>query len=173
MSKTKIKQKKTPKKVAIREKERVIALVHESIIPYTFWFLLFFVWIVTPFFFLFPLFQEGTIGIIIFFTLVGTGSTLALRKWYSWQRTVMVITDQRIIDHDQDGFFERVISETTFDNISDVNYKVKGVFSTLFRYGTIKIRTKGNAADLEFRHAKTPVAIHNLINDLREAHAKA
>jgi hypothetical protein len=105
--------------------------------------------------------------VIGFFLLVISSLVFFWRSFHQWSRTIFVLTDRRIIDIEQKGFFDRVVTETVYPQIDEVNYRMKGLWSTLFRYGTIRLHLEGSAADIEFEHVRTPAKIHDLINDLR------
>jgi hypothetical protein len=73
----------------------------------------------------------------------------------------------RVIDYDQKGFFYRMVTQARFDQIDEVSYQVKGIFSTLFRYGTLQLQLQGSSADIQVDQVKHPNRIADLINDLR------
>ncbi len=159
---------KPEKLIQLKPDEQVLALIHEDAIPYIPWMTLLFAWIVAPFFLLFPLFQQGMIGVVIFIALLGSGLLFGWRRYFVWQHTVFVITDQRVVDVEQRGFFDRTYSEIGHNDIQDVTFRVKGILPTIFRYGTLSVKTAGTAADLEMRRVRYPAKFHDLINDLRE-----
>ncbi len=158
---------KPEKMIQLRPDETLLAVIREHTVPYVPWMVFLFVWIVTPFFFLFPLFRQGPIGVGIFFALVFSGAFVAWRKYFAWQHTVFVITDQRVVDVSQRGFFDRTHAEAAYADVEDVAYRIKGLVPTIFRYGTIQVKTVGNAADLEMRHVKNPAKYHDLLQEVR------
>ncbi len=148
-------------------------MLRASLAPYVLKFILLIVWLLLPFFFLFPLLREGTWGIVVVTLWILSGILLLTRAYLKWSRTLLVVTDRRVVDHEQKGFFHRVVTEARYDQIDEVSYFVKGIPSTLFRYGTLHIQLEGSAADIEVAHIKRPARISDLINDLRsEAHAQ-
>lgn len=54
-----------------------------------------------------------------------------------------VLTDKRILDIEQGGFFNRTTSSVMLDHIQDVTVETFGFFPTLFGYGTLHIETAG------------------------------
>ncbi len=156
------------KAIQLKPAEDVLEVVHEDIVPHLPRFFVLFLWVVIPFFFLFPLFREGWVGVIIFLGLFGSATYFFLRAYVRWSRTVLIVTDRRVIDVERKAFFDREISEISYPRIDEVSYRVKGVFPTLFRYGHIRLHVSGSAADIEFKNAARPSRIHDLINDLRE-----
>ncbi len=156
------------KTIQLRPEEEVLEIVHEDIVPHLLRYSLLFLWFVAPFFFLFPLFQEGVVGVFIFFALVASACFFGLRSYVKWANTTFILTDHRVIDVDRKGFFDRVVSEIPYHQIGDVTYRVKGIVPTMFRYGDVRVHVTGSGADIEFRHVARPSRIHDLINDLRE-----
>ena len=160
------------KTIQLKPEEDVLEVVHEDIVPHLPRFFLLFLWVVIPFFFLFPLFREGWVGVLVFGGLVGSATFFFLRAYVKWTNTVLIVTDRRVIDVERKAFLDRVISEISYPRIDEVSYRVKGILPTLFRYGDIRIQMSGSAADIEFKHAARPSRVHDLINDLRE-HARS
>jgi len=119
-----------------------------------------------PFFFLFPLFKLGYWGVSLFSFLLILGVVFGLRTLFIWYYNAFVITKQRIIDIDQRGFFERVVSEAPLEKIQDVSYRIKGIFQTLLRYGSVRVQTAGATAELELHNIKDPEKIQELIANL-------
>lgn len=154
---------------ALKPGEEVLALVRGSLIPLWSKILLAFIWLVLPFFLLFPLFHMHLIGVIIFFTLLFSGMVYAFRFYVSWHETVMIITDLRIVDVDRPGLFGHVVSEVRYDQIRDASYRIRGVWPTLFHYGTLTIQVSGSKIHLEVYNVRHPQKAHDLINDLRHA----
>lgn len=156
--------------IQLKPHEEVLEVVRESIIPQIPRFSLLVLWFVLPFFFLFALFREGVMGVIIFLVVLLSAIFFLSRAVFRWSNTVLVVTDMRIVDIDQNGFFDRTVTEAVFKQIDEVNYRVKGFVPTIFRYGTVRIHMRGSAADIEFARMTRPARIHDLINDLREEH---
>ncbi len=162
-------EKKNMSKSAFELKphEEILLTVHQTLMPNAWRFALYVLWLVIPFFFLFPLFREGLGGVLVFFGLVISGGVMLYRRSVRWSQTVLVLTDKRIIDIDQRGFFDRVVTEVAYTQIDEASYRVKGFWATIFRYGTIRLDLNGSAADILFDFVPRPAKVHNLINDLR------
>lgn len=116
-----------------------------------------------PFFFLFPLLRLGSWGVGLFFLALFTGLVLLVRLLILYFFNVLIITNLRLIDVDQRGFFTQVVSETTYDKIQDVSYAIKGLGQTLLQYGNVMIQTAGNQANLEIRSVRYPERVHELV----------
>ncbi len=153
--------------IQLKPDEEVLMTVRGSLIPLWSKLTLAFVWLVLPFFLLFPLFHMHLIGVVLFFVLLFSGIVYAFRLYVMWQETVFVLTDQRLIDIDRTGLFGREVSEARYAQVRDVSFAIRGVWPTLFRYGTLTLRIIGSPVDLVVYHVRRPQKPHDLINDLR------
>lgn len=121
---------------------------------------------VVPFFFLpfvstFVTAGGGPVGIPAGFTLF-FGSLWALilwnmffARWTDLYYDVWIITNWRIIDIDQRGFFYRdTATLLTLEKIEDVTTKVGGVIGTILNYGSVQVQTA--AAHREFTIIEVP-----------------
>jgi uncharacterized membrane protein YdbT with pleckstrin-like domain len=61
--------------------------------------------------------------------------------WVGWFYSVYIVTDQRLIDIRQRGFFNRKVSEVGFDKVQSVNYHIKGMQAALLKFGDITLQT--------------------------------
>jgi len=113
-------------------------------------------------------FQHSFLGILGFITLLIISTVLIIRGWYIWNRTVLVVTDRRLIDINQRGLFEHHVAESSYQKIQDVRYTVKGVWQTMFDFGAVIVQTAGNATNLELHGVRHPVTIQQLISDIQQ-----
>ena len=79
-----------------------------------------------------------------------------------------IITSERIIDIEQNGFFARTISEEMLYRIQDVTSEVDGVFPTIFRYGDVHIQTAGTEERFFFHQVPEPEEVRDTIIKLVE-----
>jgi len=147
----------------LKDDEEIIWLVRKYPLVFAIPILFSAVFIIAPFFFLYPLFHWSDWGVLIFFILLAIGLISALRVFIVYSFNVFIITSQRIIDIDQRGFFDRTVSETTFDKIQDVSFRIKGIGQTLLHYGSVVIQTAGSQANLELRGIKDPEKIQEVV----------
>ncbi len=161
-----------PRAFELKPHEEILSTVRQSLIPNMGKFLLFILWLLIPFFFLFPLFRLGIGGIIVFFGLALSGLLFLVRQYMRWSGTTLILTDKRVVDIEQRGFFDRVVTEAPYTQIDESSYRIKGFWATVFRYGFLRFDLSGSAADIEFKHVSRPAKVHNLVNDLREEHRR-
>lgn len=77
-----------------------------------------------------------------------------------------IVTDDRILDIEQRGLFNRVISELNLARIQDVHSEVKGIISTMFNYGTVHIQTAGEEENFVFEKVADPNGVRQKILEL-------
>lgn len=65
------------------------------------------------------------------------------RAFYDYSQSVFVLTNQRIINVRQRGFWRRKITETDLEKIQDVASETSGIWRTMFKFGDLIIRTAG------------------------------
>lgn len=82
---------------------------------------------------------------------------------------VYIVTNERIVDISQNGFFKRDIAELHLHQVQDVSAKEEGFFSTMFHYGDVTIQTAGERENFVFRSVPHPYIISKKIVDLHEA----
>ncbi|OGY47570.1 MAG: hypothetical protein A3J62_03830 [Candidatus Buchananbacteria bacterium RIFCSPHIGHO2_02_FULL_38_8] len=123
--------------------------------------------IVIPFFFLFLLFSQGTIGIILFFVILLSGLIWLARNLAIWYFKALIITNQRIIDIDQQKLFQRIVSDIPLFKIQDVFYRIKGLGQTITRIGDIQIILTDNKTKIEIENIFQPQKIQQLIIQFR------
>lgn len=66
----------------------------------------------------------------------------------------VIVTNKRIIDRDQNSFFDRKVSELHIYRIQDVTFSIRGILPTLLKYGDITVQTA--AVDKEFVFHEMP-----------------
>jgi hypothetical protein len=154
------------KKISLKSGEEIITVVRHY--GLTLWpkILVAAFLIVVPFFFLFPLFKWGPWGVGLFIFPILLGIVYAIRIFILWYYNAFIITNRRVIDVDQRGFFERIVSEADFSEVKDVSHRRKGVWQTIFRYGDIRIKISDTDIGLGIKNIRAPEEIQQLISDL-------
>ena len=119
-----------------------------------------------PFFLLFLLFRQGWWGVLIFILLLLFGIVYGVRKAFMWYFDGFLLTNRRVIDFDQKGFFERQVSETTFEKIQDISFRKKGFWQTMLNFGTVVVQTASSEAKLELKNVFEPEKVQSLLVEL-------
>jgi len=88
--------------------------------------------------------------------------------WLDYYLDAWIVTDERIINIEQRGFFTRKISELKLTKIQDVTSEIAGVIPTLFNYGNILVQTAGEKEHFVFTQIPDPNYVKNVIVQLQE-----
>lgn len=83
--------------------------------------------------------------------------------WIDYYFDVWIVTDRRIINIEQKGFFSRIVSELELDNIQDITTDVKGVVPTFLNYGNLYVQTAAEKERFVFRHIPNPYEVKDVI----------
>ncbi len=80
-----------------------------------------------------------------------------------WFYTYYIVTDQRIRQVTQKGFFGTDVIELQLSKIQNISYNIPGFFGEIFHFGTIVIQTF--VGDLVIRNVEHPEATYNKLQD--------
>lgn len=95
------------------------------------------------------------------------GAILMIPGWITWYFSVFIVTDKRLIQITQKGFFHRSVIDMGLNQIQMVNYQVSGLQETLLGFGTIMMQTF--VGDLVIHEIAHPAKIQKkLLEILRE-----
>ena len=89
---------------------------------------------------------------------------------------IWIVTDSRIIDSTQNGFFNRTVSEISLGNIQDITTTVSGAIPTMMNYGDVEVQSAGAADHFKFRQVGNPQNIKDTVSkamaDYKSKHFK-
>ena len=78
----------------------------------------------------------------------------------------VIVTNQRIIQNEQKGFFLHNVDELGLDNIEDISIKIFGPLATFLNFGDIEIQTAGAQNKFYLPQLPNPKKIKQIITDL-------
>ena len=104
---------------------------------------------------------------LILFVLPVIGLAIGLMffayHFIMWYFTVYIVTDQRIRQVTQRGFFGKDVVELRLSKIQNISYNIPGLSGELFGFGTIVIQTL--VGDLVINRVEHPDQIYNKLQD--------
>lgn len=80
-----------------------------------------------------------------------------------WYFTVYIVTNERIRQITQKGFFGKDVVELRLSKIQNISYNIPGFTGEVFGFGTIVIQTF--VGDLVIRHVEHPETTYNKLQD--------
>ncbi len=88
--------------------------------------------------------------------------------WLDYYFDITIVTNERIIDIQQSGLFNRSVSELYLQQVQDVSGKQQGLVQNLFGFGDVIIQTAGNKTNFVIDQVKDSYKISRQIIDLQE-----
>lgn len=96
-------------------------------------------------------------------------------RWINDELDVLILTNRRIITLDQVKFLDRKLSQTTIDNVQEVNSSTSWLLGNIFEYGNLMIRTASDTSnensDFHLTQVPYPIEtsrkIHSFIDENR------
>lgn len=91
------------------------------------------------------------------------GLILFSYHYIMWYFTVYIVTDQRIRQITQKGFFGKDVVELRLSKIQNISYNIPGFTGEIFGFGTIVIQTF--VGDLVIHKVEHPDRVYNQLQD--------
>lgn len=112
-----------------------------------------------------PVFIWPTTLEIYWLPVAGFGIGLLLFSYHflMWYYTVYIVTDQRLRQVTQRGFFGKDVVELGLSKIQSISYNIPGLSGEMFGFGTIVIQTF--VGDLVINKVEHPEEIYNKLQD--------
>ena len=102
--------------------------------------------------------------IIVWSAAFNTVTRYYLNQW--------IITNTRVIEIHQYGFFSREVSSLLLIKIQDVNSDVEGIFETLLGYGQLEVQSAGTEEHFIMDDIANPTGLRDLImSEIAALHA--
>ena len=102
--------------------------------------------------------QRAILG--VWLLMSWTGAWMAFTRYFL---NLWVLTNQRIVDIKQRGFFRREVSSLLLPRVQDVTTDVSGVLPSLLGIGDIKVQTAGEDVDFVMHGIPLPEQMRDLI----------
>lgn len=93
----------------------------------------------------------------------GLGILLFMYHFLMWYYTIYIVTDQRLRQVTQKGFFGKDVVELGLSKIQSISYNVPGFSGEVLGFGTIVVQTY--VGDLIINKVEHPEKIYNKLQD--------
>ncbi|MBU0545709.1 PH domain-containing protein [Patescibacteria group bacterium] len=140
-----------------------------------------------PTFFLFILLMLVPVGIFFLFNNIGTfmaesavartiivllvsGYLLSVIIFFfsffiEFYLDVTIVTNDRMVDIEQGSLFARTVAEVDLYQIQDATSEVKGIFPSIFHYGTVTVQTAGTVPKFVMEDVPQPHKMRQILLD--------
>jgi len=135
-------------KIWLKNEEAPILVIRSSLINWLGPFLVSGLLLLGAFFLMYFLWQFGLWGLLAFSFLIVLAIFIFSRALYEHYFTGWVLTNLRLIDLYQRGFFHRETSEVVYDKIKEAYCQKAGIFSGLFGLGDVYVALAGSRVKL-------------------------
>jgi len=108
-------------------------------------------------------FDIGHLGAFLYSLWLLALWTMLFIDWTDYYLDVLLITNQRILNIEQRGFFNRQVISFRYSQIQDITVNTEGVIQTFFHFGLMQIQTAGEIQNIIIRHADNPEEARSLI----------
>lgn len=87
---------------------------------------------------------------------------------YLYKQNRLIITNESVIQIAQRSIFSRKAARVSMSDVEDVSADRRGIFATMFGYGTLAIKTAGGRSNFNFSYSPHPEYYSNLIMETRQ-----
>jgi len=108
--------------------------------------------------------------LLVFIVYIMVAMLISYIKWQNEELDVIIVTNERVIGHDQVDFFHKTISETNIAQVQDVKGIEKGFLGTIFHYGRLEVQTAADKIAFSIDHVPRPYQLARQILDIRDRH---
>lgn len=99
-----------------------------------------------------------------FVGMVILGALGMLYAYILWYFSIYIVTDQRIRQISQKGFFKKTVVDLGLDRIQSISYGIPGIIAGICGYGTILIQT--GVGDLVISQVSRPAKIYDKLQNV-------
>jgi len=83
--------------------------------------------------------------------------------WSDYNLDGWILTNKRVIDLEQHGFFKREMASFRLERLQDVTTEINGIVATFFKFGNVHVQTAGTDREFVLRFAADPTKIKETI----------
>lgn len=119
-----------------------------------------------------PALSGSTLGFVSFVILIMVG-LLTFGALWIWRNNRILVTNEHIVDIDQNTLFHRSVSTLTLSRIQDVSAEINGPAQTLLQYGTVVVQTAGEKQNFRFDYITNPYEAEQYILKIHKEYMAA
>lgn len=112
---------------------------------------------------------ENISNLWVAFGGLGVGILLFFYHWIGWYFSIFIVTNQRMRQVTQKGFFNRSVIDLGISKIQNISYNIPGLSAAIFGFGTMVVQTY--VGDLYLDKLHHPSKIHNALAEVIQQYA--
>jgi uncharacterized membrane protein YdbT with pleckstrin-like domain len=114
---------------------------------------------------------KGVISFLSLLLIIGS-VIMTLIAAFLYKSNVIFVTSEKIAQVLYTSLFNRKISQLSIGDVQDVTVTQKGIFATIFKYGTLIIETAGEQQNYTFSYVPDPYQTSKVIVGSHERNLK-
>lgn len=95
---------------------------------------------------------------------LGLGLLFFFYFWIGWYFSIFIVTNQRLRQVTQKGFFNKSVIDLGISKIQNISYNIPGLSGAMFGYGTMVVQTY--VGDLYLEKLHHPSKIYNALTEV-------
>ncbi|MDD2757803.1 MAG: hypothetical protein PHD72_00310 [Patescibacteria group bacterium] len=155
------------KKIQLRDGEEITDIIRQAGLAYFWQYFSGLAVLIIVSFFAFWLIAQGWLGYAIFGLGLLLGLYIIIHTRQRQRSNYWVITTERLVDIDRQGWFNETISSAFFDDIKDIFHSKKGIGARFFDYGAVVIETESDKYMLTAQNVARPQELANILIEAR------
>ncbi|EKD76390.1 MAG: hypothetical protein ACD_43C00128G0002 [uncultured bacterium] len=116
-------------------------------------------------FFMYSLFSFGWWGVVTWLVLLASAIGFSLHHYVTWYGDCSIITNQRIIDIERRGLFQTKVREILWEQVTDVQFSQRGLWATVFQYGTVTLFIATTTNPIHWQHVYQPNRLRDILSE--------
>ena len=153
--------------VELHKDEEVIGLIRRSRWMYAWGFSIGLLWTFLPIVLFFPLIRLGWFGWGLLIIGLLTGVFYLVAVWRRWHETMLLITNERIVDIDRSHWRRRFVYEWSVDDIDKVSFESGGFILKVLRLKTLQVAMKHPELRIEFHGVRQAERVKQLLDEVQ------
>ncbi len=93
-----------------------------------------------------------------------------INRYVLWLLNALVITDRRIIKVNYRTIFQKTVSDIPLENISHLQYRTRGLLSSLLHYGCVDVYVRGVHQFISLEDVRNPEELNGFLQQLVGRH---
>jgi len=116
----------------------------------------------------------GPIGALLLASYLLIIYSVTITEVTDYWLDVWIVTNERVINAEQHGLFNRLVSEVHLEQIQDITSETKGFLETFLTYGDVYVQTAGERERFRFKNVDNPddvkITISELVTTCKNTH---
>ena len=116
----------------------------------------------------------GVVGMLTLVSYLLIVFMVTITELTDYWLDVWIVTNERVINAEQHGLFNRLVSEVHLEQIQDITSETKGFLETFLTYGDVYVQTAAEKERFRFKNVDNPddvkIAISELVSTCKNTH---